>query len=486
MSKIFIQIASYRDKQLIPTIKDLLQTASDPQNLTFGICWQHDETESLDEFKDDPRFRIIDIPYQDSKGCCWARNLTQSLYNEEKYTMQIDSHMRFIPNWDQECINMIEELKSKGHKKPMLTGYPPSFFPDNDPEKRMKWPIRVVFDKFVGYGAVNLKPRRLDGWEKMTSPYLTKYFSAGFYFTIGDFIKDVPYDPELFFRGEEITITVRAYTHGYDFFHPHKIILWHEYIRKGAPRNNIPSASKTSYHRTNVLLGLPGLDPNSIDFGIYGLGKERTFADYEEFSGIDFKNMNATKCIAMENNKKMLPEYIPQGTYLHVGCNTRKLSGYINVDVRETPATDIVANCWDISGIENDSVSFIYSRHMLEHISLENAKKTFLHWFNLLKTGGVVNIVVPDIEFHARQILGLSKSTFSNQTVHACAGFWGWKNKNRGGEVIDSHAWGYTFETLKKELKIAGFTDINRFLFGYDNEPWHLNVTARKPFKGLS
>jgi glycosyltransferase involved in cell wall biosynthesis len=300
MSQIFVQIASYRDKQLIPTIKDLLQNASNPQNLTFGICWQHDETESLDEYKDDPRFRILDIPYQESRGCCWARNLTQTLYKGETYTMQIDSHMRFIPNWDQECINMIEELKTKRYKKPILTGYPPSFFPEEDPQKRMKFPIRVKFDKFIDQGAVNLKPHKINGWESMTSPVISKYFSAGFYFTIGEFIKEVPYDPELFFRGEEITMTIRAYTHGYDFFHPHKIILWHEYTRKGAPRNHITEATKKSHHRTNVFLGLSGLDQASLDFSIYGLGSERTFSDYEIFSGIDFKNKDASKCIEME------------------------------------------------------------------------------------------------------------------------------------------------------------------------------------------
>ncbi len=294
MSNIFIQIAAYRDKQLIPTIKDLLQNAHNSENLTFGICWQHDETESLDEFKNDPRFRIIDIPYQESKGCCWARNLTQSLYKDETYTMQIDSHMRFIPNWDQECIKMIEELKSKEHKKPMLTGYPPSFFPDKDPEKRMKWPILVKFDKFYDQGAVNLKPHKLDEWENMTSPYPAKFFSAGFCFTIGEFIKDVPYDPELFFRGEEITMTIRAYTHGYDFFHPHKIILWHEYTRNNSPKNNIPEAMYKSHHRTNVFLGLSGLDPNSIDFGNNYLGNVRTFEDYEKFSGINFKTKTYT------------------------------------------------------------------------------------------------------------------------------------------------------------------------------------------------
>ena len=38
--KIFIQIASYRDPQLVPTIKDCIEKAKNPKNLvliTFGI-----------------------------------------------------------------------------------------------------------------------------------------------------------------------------------------------------------------------------------------------------------------------------------------------------------------------------------------------------------------------------------------------------------------------------------------------------------------
>ena len=37
MSKIFIQIASYRDPQLIPTIKDMLANAKKPKNLVLVL-----------------------------------------------------------------------------------------------------------------------------------------------------------------------------------------------------------------------------------------------------------------------------------------------------------------------------------------------------------------------------------------------------------------------------------------------------------------
>ena len=95
---IFIQIASYRDPQLIPTIEDCIKNANNPQNLRFGIARQFKDTDqfdNLDQYRKDPRFRIIDIEWNKSKGVCWARNAVQQVYKEEAYTFQIDSHMRF-------------------------------------------------------------------------------------------------------------------------------------------------------------------------------------------------------------------------------------------------------------------------------------------------------------------------------------------------------------------------------------------------------
>ncbi len=115
-NKIFIQIASYRDPQLIPTIKDCIDKAKYPENLVFSIAWQHsneDVWDNLDEFKNDKRFKIIDINHKESQGACWARNLLQQKYDGEEYTLQLDSHHRFVENWDVECIDMIKQLQGK-------------------------------------------------------------------------------------------------------------------------------------------------------------------------------------------------------------------------------------------------------------------------------------------------------------------------------------------------------------------------------------
>jgi glycosyltransferase involved in cell wall biosynthesis len=112
MAKIFVQIASYRDPQLLPTIKNMLENAKRPKNLVLSIARQFnpdDKFDDLSEYENDKRFKILNIPHNESKGVCWARNLTQQLYDGEEYTLQIDSHMRFAPNWDDEMIKMVKQ-----------------------------------------------------------------------------------------------------------------------------------------------------------------------------------------------------------------------------------------------------------------------------------------------------------------------------------------------------------------------------------------
>jgi len=294
--RIFIQIASYRDPELVKTIKSILENAKNPKNIRFGICRQYhpeDGFDSLEEYKDDNRFRVIDILYTESKGVCWARNLTQTLYEGEEYTMQIDSHMRFEKNWDSEFIKMIKQLQKDGFEKPLLTGYVSSFNPENDPAERVKEPWRMVFDRFIPEGAVFFLPETIPGWEKLKKPIPARFYSAHFCFTLGQFSEEVQHDPEFYFHGEEISIAVRAYTWGYDLFHPHKTLVWHEYTRNGRTKQwdddpDWGNKNVRSHQKNRKLFGMDG--EGTMDMGKYGFGPIRTLREYEIYAGIRFDN----------------------------------------------------------------------------------------------------------------------------------------------------------------------------------------------------
>ena len=66
MESIFIQIASYRDPELIPTIDNLLANADYPDRLVLCVAHQYskdDKWDNLQKYADDSRFIIIQIPY---------------------------------------------------------------------------------------------------------------------------------------------------------------------------------------------------------------------------------------------------------------------------------------------------------------------------------------------------------------------------------------------------------------------------------------
>ena len=301
METIFISIASYRDPELLPTLKDCLENAKYSDRLRFGICWQFDETESLEEFTNDKRFQIIKVPYIDSKGTCWARNMIQDLYQDETYYLQLDSHHRFNKNWDVTLIKMLKSLKKQGHKKPLLTAYLPGFDPKNDPEGRINECWSLEFDRYLPEGPIFIKPHVISNWEELIGPIQSKFLSGHFIFTLGKWAREVRYDPYYYFHGEEPSLAARSYTHGYDLFHPNKVTIYHEYIRSGKTKQwdddkEWSKKNSTSYSRYRALHGMGGELPNTLmNLDKYGFGTERTLEEYEKYIGVKFSTRQIHK-----------------------------------------------------------------------------------------------------------------------------------------------------------------------------------------------
>lgn len=292
--RIFISIAAYRDPELIPTVQDCLAKARHPERLRFGICWQHGDEASTLPFLGDSRFRVRDVPWQESGGVCWARAAVMDLYDGEEYFLQIDSHHRFVADWDDK---LLSALDGTAGAKPILTTYPTPFVP-GDPWSFGTEPMQINFDRFTAEGGVVLKPGAIPDWRTRAHPLRARFLAAGFLFTTGGFVREVPYDPDLYFAGEEITLTVRAFTCGYDLFHPTETLLWHEYTRDYRAHKHwtdhvdgrvaIPwhQRDRTSLERVQRFLEAPHI-------GRFGLGTVRSFAEYEAYAGLSFRHRRA-------------------------------------------------------------------------------------------------------------------------------------------------------------------------------------------------
>jgi len=295
---IYVQIAAYRDPELLNTLKDCIEKAKYPKNLRFGIAWQHsphEEWDNLDPYKKDKRFRILDIDYRDAKGPCWARYLLNKEYKGETYTIQLDSHHRFSEHWDKTLIDMLEGLRNDGYKKPLLSSYLPSYEPWNDPDGRVPNPWIMEFDRFAPEGPVHFLPHTIDEWRELDKPVPTRFLSGHFIFADGDFCVNVEYNPNYYFHGEEIDLSARAYMAGYDLFAPHRPVIWHEYLRNGKSKHwdDNPQwieLDKASHVQHRELYGIDGNESDKT------LKKHvRTLRQYEIYAGIEFKTRRAHK-----------------------------------------------------------------------------------------------------------------------------------------------------------------------------------------------
>ena len=287
MKRIFISIASFMDSQLDNTINDMIQKADHPERLVFGVVNQH-TIEEMKAFKRrhirDPLIKVIDVFHKDSKGCCWARSKVQTLLTNEELYMQIDAHHRFIDHWDTTCEVMLEQCK-RYSKKPILSTYATICTMEDNQFKitHQDAPFRMHCERFYDFPKIRYVPEVVPNWKTLQEPQPWFTISAHFIFTESQWVREVPYDPDLYFDGEEDTLGIRSWTNGWDIFYPHKVVLYHYYIRAKEPK---PFSSDKDWHirnknakiKINYILGIEK-PPHPID-PKYMLGTKRTYQQY--------------------------------------------------------------------------------------------------------------------------------------------------------------------------------------------------------------
>ena len=256
--RIFVSIVAFRDRELAATIRRAFDAADRPSRLRFGICHQFDEENAslLDGYVDDPRVVVDRVPFRESRGAGWARARANGLFDSERYVLQLDAPTEFVDGWDRRLIDL---LGSTGSARPIITGYPPA----------------------AGGSDGGTSPRGLMAPAAVGS-VLTTRLTAGELFTHGRFVIDVPADPEISADAEDLTLTLRAYTHGHDFFRPTESILYRRY-EDAAPRPSDADDERGRRASRETLACLLRGDDRGM--GARGLGCLRTIAAYDDFVG---------------------------------------------------------------------------------------------------------------------------------------------------------------------------------------------------------
>jgi len=83
---------------------------------------------------------------------------------------------------------------------------------------------------------------------------------------------------------------------------------------------------------------------------------------------------------------------------LNLGCGGRYIKGWVNVDFVSHSEDVIKHNLLNPLPFNDDSFDVVYNSHVLEHFSKKDAGKFIAEIYRVLKPGGILRVVVPNLE----------------------------------------------------------------------------------------
>lgn len=163
----------------------------------------------------------------------------------------------------------------------------------------------------------------------------------------------------------------------------------------------------------------------------------------------------------------------------NVGCGKEPFKGWINLDLDSESGADII---WDIKDglpFDNDTCSFIYSEHFLEHLAIQEGVRFLSECYRSLQKGGVVRIAMPSAQ---ELIQHYHENSWAQQPWLEKYGYAWIKTR---AEYINvcfrewDHQWLYDSEELHRRFQEAAFTQIQDVSLGESQYPELRNRETR-------
>jgi len=252
------------------------------------------------------QIRVHRVDSRDATGPTFGRFRADRLYRGEYFALQVDAHTYFINGWDTD---LVDQWKSTSNDYAVLSTYPSdaSIIDSGGHSHSRSSPVicdsQLVGNSMIKHAAAS------EIYPRVKTPVLHPLWGAGMSFSRGHRILRAPYDCclPMIFDGEEFSMAVRMWTHGYDFYTPHHAVLAHPYNRKRRPPNFMSNPGRKRRHRQasgdvlarsarriKALLRLdPGgsFDATEMQPGEkYGLGTKRDLATYMTLFGYDLQH----------------------------------------------------------------------------------------------------------------------------------------------------------------------------------------------------
>lgn len=132
--------------------------------------------------------------------------------------------------------------------------------------------------------------------------------------------------------------------------------------------------------------------------------------------------------------------------YLHLGCGEVHLDRWCNVDLRPTPATDLLDDVRTLVRFRSGCADRIYACHVLDYLAREELVPALRRWHSLLRPGGELRVSVLDVS----KLLGPGSTTAALD-----AALYGAQR-----HPFDFRKSCFTAASLRALLDAAGFRDV--------------------------
>ena len=158
-------------------------------------------------------------------------------------------------------------------------------------------------------------------------------------------------------------------------------------------------------------------------------------------------------------------------TFLHVGCgrkNKSRCRGFnndnwkeIRFDIDKNLNPDIVGTLIDMKSVETASVDAVYSSYNIDHIYPHQVPIALREFYRVLKEDGIVVIQCPDLQSVCEAVLegGLLEPVYDTPAgpISPIDILYGHRVQIAEGNEYMAHKGGFTYSTLEKAFKEAGF-----------------------------
>lgn len=141
---------------------------------------------------------------------------------------------------------------------------------------------------------------------------------------------------------------------------------------------------------------------------------------------------------------------------LHLGCGTKKLGGWVNIDSVEACKPDLLHDISKPLPYADQAVDEVLAEDLLEHFDKYLRYVVFYEWVRVLKIGGSITLQVPNFK---KSLLKFFKFGYDN-FVDYMFGENMWESRIYIGH-FGNHKWGYSEKTLPAFVRTFGIEAVS-------------------------